>query len=112
MSLKKSHQKPDRELRKFRKFVDGQVPGGISQMSDTDVANLRNLVDTRRKPEVAQGLIREMDALLELEVDGKEFAQCMTDSAATGVKFDSPAEARAWLLQFRAFLAGNLEGGA
>ena len=47
------------ELRKFHQFVDSHVPGGTSHMSDSDMANLRDLVDTRRRPEVAQGLIRE-----------------------------------------------------
>jgi hypothetical protein len=53
------------ELRKFRQFVDSQVPGGTTHMSDSDLANLRDLVDTRRKPEMSQGLIREIDVLLE-----------------------------------------------
>ena len=105
-----SSKKSDRELRKFRQFIDAQVPGGTSHMSDSDIANLRDLVDTRRRPEVALGLIREMDALLEL--DDRLLEQRMTDSVASGIKFDSPAEARSWLRQFRALLAGNQDGGS
>jgi hypothetical protein len=106
MSFKKS----DRELRKFRRFVDTQVPGGTAHMSDSDIENLRDLVDTRRRPEVALGLIREMDALLEL--DDRLLERRITDSVAIGIKFDSPAEARSWLRQFRALLAGNQDGGS
>ena len=106
MSFKKS----DRELREFRQFVDTQVPGGTAHMSDSDIANLQDLVDTRGRPEVALGLIREMDALLEL--DDRRLEQHMTDSAASGIEFDSRAEARSWLRQFRALLAGNQEGGS
>jgi len=98
------------ELRKFHQFVDSHVPGGTSHMSDSDMANLRDLVDTRRRPEVAQGLIREIDALL--EGDDRGLAQHMADNAANGIKFNSPAEARSWLRQFRAFLASNQAGGS
>ena len=105
-----SSKKSDRELRKFRQCVDTQLPGGASHMSDSDLANLRDLVDTARSPEVALGLIREMDALLEL--DDRRLEQHMTDSAASGIEFDSRAEARSWLRQFRALLAGNQEGGS
>ena len=87
-----SSKESDRELRKFRQFVDAHVPGGTSHMSDSDIANLRDLVDTRRRPEVALGLIREMDALLEL--DDRRLEQHMTDSAASGIEFDPRAEAR------------------
>jgi hypothetical protein len=78
-------------------------------MADLDLANLRDLMDTGRRPEVAMGLILEMDALL--ESDDRLLEQWMTDSAASGIKFDSPEEARSWLRQFRAFLAGNQDGG-
>ena len=105
-----SSKESDRELRKFRQFVDAHVPGGTSHMCDSDIANLRDLVDTRRRPEVALGLIREMDALLEL--DDRLLERRMTDSVPSGIKFDSPAEARSWLRQFRALLAGNQEGGS
>jgi hypothetical protein len=98
------------ELRKFQQFVDNHVPGGASHMSDSDLANLRDLVDTRRRPEVAQGLIREIDALL--EGDDRGLDQHMADNAANGIIFNSPAEVRSWLRQFRAFLASNQAGGS
>jgi hypothetical protein len=98
------------ESRKFRQFVDSHVPGGTSHMSDSDMASIRDLVDTRRRPEVAQGLIREIDALL--EGDDRGLDQHMADNAANGIKFNSPAEARSWLRQFRAFLASNQAGGS
>ena len=98
------------ELRKFQQFVDSQVPGGTTHMSDSDLANLRDLVDTRRRPEVSQGLIREIDVLL--EGDDRGLDQHMADNAANGIEFNSPAEARSWLLQFRAFLASNQAGGS
>src|SRR5258708_7129872 len=101
-------KKKDIELEKFRKFVDSHVPGGASHFSDTDLRNLRNLVDTSQHPEVAQGLIRELDTLL--ESDDKALEKWMAVSAATGIKFDRPADARAWFRLFRAFLAGNLSG--
>ena len=103
-------KKSDRELRKFQQCVDTQLPGGASHMSDSDLANLRDLVDTGRSPEVALGLIREMDALL--ESDDKVLERYMIDSAPSGIAFDSPAEARSWFRQFRAFLAGNQHGGS
>ncbi|MCX6929248.1 MAG: hypothetical protein NT154_39420 [Verrucomicrobia bacterium] len=98
------------ELRKFRKFVDSHVPGGASHMSDSDLTNLRDMVDTRRRPEVAQGLIQQMDALL--EADDQALDGYMAENAANGIKFNSRAEARSWLRQFRAFLASNLADGS
>jgi hypothetical protein len=103
-------KKSDRELRKFRKFLDAHLPGGASHISDSDLANLRDLTDPEGKPEVPMELIREMDALL--ESDYRRLEQWMADSAASGIKFASTAEARSWLLQFRAFLAGNHDGGS
>ena len=105
-----SSNNTDQELRKFRQFVEGHVPGGTSHMPDSDIANLRDLVDTRRRPEVAQGLIREIDALL--KGDDRGLDHYLADNAANGIKCDSSAEARSYLQQFRDVLAGNPAGGS
>lgn len=105
-----SSKKSNRELRKFRQFVDGHLPGGASHMSDPDLANLRDLVDTGRRPEVAQGLIQEMDTLL--QSDDTLIEKWMAESAATGINFNSPAEARSYLREFRTILAGSQDGGS
>ena len=104
-----SSKNADEELRKFRQFVDSHVPGGTSHMSDSDIANLRDLVDTRRRPAVSQGLIREIDA--SLEGDDRGLDQHIADNAANGIKFSSREEVRSWFPQFRAFLVSNLAGG-
>ena len=101
-------RKSDPELREFRRFVDAHLPGGSSHMSDLDLSNLRDLVEPGRRPEVALGLIQEIDRLL--ESDDKVLDEWMTGSAATGIRFDSRAEARLYLRQFRALLAASQDG--
>jgi hypothetical protein len=86
--------------------LNPHVPGATAEMSDTDVSHLRDLVDPSARPEVAGGLIREMDTLLAL--DDKQLEEWMAKSAATGIRFGSIHEARAYLTQFRALLKGNL----
>jgi len=98
-----SSKKPERQLREFRRFVDAYLPGGASHISDDELAQLRDLVETDRHPEVALGLIREMDTLL--GADDTVLSQWMASSAASGIAFDSPAQARAYLRRFRAILA-------
>ena len=103
-------QKPQSDLEKFRQFVDAHVPGGTSEVSDADLANLRVLVDPSARPEVAVGLIQEMDTLL--GSDDKRLEQWMAESMATGIRFDSIDKARSHLRQFRALLASNLARGS
>jgi hypothetical protein len=98
-----SSKQPDRELREFRGFVDAYLPGGASHISDVELEHLRDLVETDRHPEVALGLFREMVALL--GADDAHLREWMASSAATGIAFDSPAQARASLRRFRAILA-------
>jgi hypothetical protein len=103
-------RKSKSESEKFRKIVDAHVPGGASHMSDTDLANLRDLVDPSERPEVALGLVREMDTLL--QSDDKRMQEWIAESAAKGIPFGSIDEARSYLTQFRALLASNLARGA
>ncbi len=103
-------KKREAELEKFRQFVEAQFPGVSSHMSDTELAHLRDLVDPSARPEVALGLVRETDSLL--ESDDKRLEQWMTESAASGIKFGSLEEARAWLGQFRGFLTKSLIRGS
>src|SRR4051812_12103755 len=91
---------------KFRDFIATQVPGGTAEMSDTDITHLRDMVDPSARPEVALGLIREMDNLL--GSDDKRLEHWMAESAATGIQFSSVQEARAYLTQFRALLKANI----
>jgi hypothetical protein len=98
-----SKSEPDRELGEFRRFVDTYLPGGASHISDLELEHLRDLVETDRHPEVVLGLIREMDTLL--EADDTPLKAWMAGSAASGIVFDSPAQARAYLQRFRAILA-------
>ena len=100
-----SSKEPDRELREFRQFVDAYLPGGASHISDVDLEHLRDLVETHRHPDVARGLIREMDTLL--GADDTVLKEWMASSAASGIAFDSPAQARAYLRRFRAILAST-----
>jgi hypothetical protein len=102
-------KKPKSDQQKFRQFVETHVPGGTADMSDADLTHLQDLIDPSARPEVAMGLIREMDALLGSD-DNKRLEQWMAESAATGIRFSSIQEARAYLAQFRALLKRNLTG--
>ena len=70
-------------------------------MSDSEIESLWWLVDSVRRREAAQGLISQIEALLNRSDDEiqKFFAETLD-----GLTFDSPAEARSWLQMFQAFL--------
>jgi hypothetical protein len=97
--------KSDPTLAEFRRFVDANFPGGCSHMSDSQLSSLRDLVEPGRSPKVVHGLIAEIDTLL--RSDDQALEKWMSASAATGIKFDSGAEARSYLHQFRALLAAG-----
>lgn len=76
-------------------------------MSNADVAGIRQLVDLAGNPTAAAGLIVEIDRLL--SVDNPEIDAFLT-GGGIGARFDTPEEARSWLRQFRAFIAGESTG--
>jgi hypothetical protein len=99
-------KKPESDDEQFRQIVESQVPGATAGMSHTDLTHLRSLVDPSERPEVAMGLIREMNELL--SSGEKRLEQWMAESVATGIPFGSIQEARAYLTAFRALLEKNL----
>ena len=76
-------------------------------MSDAEVESLRWLVDSATRREAAQGLIPQIEALLNRSDDEIQrfFAETLD-----GLTFDSPAKARSWLKMFQAFLTWNSSG--
>jgi hypothetical protein len=101
-------EKPKSDREKFRDFVETHAPGATAEMSDTELTHLQDMIDPSARPEVAMGLIREMDTLL--GSDDNKLEQWMAESAATGIRFSSLEEARAHLTQFRALLKTSLAG--
>jgi uroporphyrinogen-III synthase len=73
-------------------------------MTDSEIESLRWLVDPATRREAAQGLIPQIEALLNRSDDEIQrfFAETFD-----GLTFDSPAEARSWLQMFQAFLTWN-----
>ena len=91
------------ELDEFRQLADSRVPGGVSHMSDAELKHLRDMVDPSANPDMALGLIREIDDLLQSGDD--KIGEWMEENA----QFGSVDEARSYLRQFRELLAANVE---
>jgi hypothetical protein len=99
----------DEELSEFRKFLDGQLPQGSGQMSDAEIAGVRQLIDLAGNPDTAASLISEIDSLLNAE--GSEMEAFLT-GGGIGVRFDTAEDARSWLREFRRFFTEKRKGGA
>ena len=98
--MKRSRNSDSDRLR-FRQFLDSEFPDVSLSMSDSEVESLQWLVDPITRREAAQGLIPQIEALLDRSDDEIQrfFAETLD-----GLTFDSPAEARSWLKMFQAFL--------
>ncbi len=94
----------DEELKNFRQFLDQHLPEGTANMSDADIAGLRQLMDMVGDPAAAGNLIAEIDAVLNARDSESDAKLC---DGSLGVKFESPEQARAFLRQFRSLLAGD-----
>ena len=94
----------DSESKTFRAFLDQHLPEGTADMSEAEIAGMRQLMDMVGNPAAAAGLIAEIDALLGVCDSQSDAHLC---DGSIGVKFESPEQARSFLRQFRSLLAGD-----
>ena len=101
--MKRSRNSKSEKLR-FRQFLDSEFPDVLSSLSDSEIESLRWLVDLATRREAAQGLIPQIEVLLNRSDDEIQrfFAETLD-----GLTFESPAEARSWLKMFQEILTRN-----